>query len=161
MADSKELIDDFLEQKNIAIVGVSRTQNSPANAVYDKLKGKGYNVFAVNPKAETFAGDPCYASLDKITDSIDGVFVATKPAITEKIVDECIDLKINRVWMHNMFGTTPNSWKDDTSVSEAGAEKGRKAGLSVISGSCPMQFVEPDIMHRCIYFLNKFTGKLK
>jgi hypothetical protein len=48
-----------------------------------------------------------------------------------------------------------------SSVDTGAAEKGRKAGLKVISGSCPMQFVPPvDIFHRCIRWVSDKTGKL-
>lgn len=47
MQTIKEAARDFLSRKRIAITGVSR--NPGSNAVYKRLREKGYEVFAVNP----------------------------------------------------------------------------------------------------------------
>lgn len=159
--ESEILIEEFLKQKKIAIVGVTETKTAPGCLVYDKMKSHGYQVYGVNPKYSTIKGDICYASLAEIPDSVDAVFVATKPEVSEKIIHECMELGISRVWMHNMTGTNPSRWGESTSVSADGVELAQKAGLQVIAGSCPMQFIEPDIFHRCLRFVTKVTGGLR
>ena len=53
MPELQPLVEDFLAQKKIAVVGVSRTDsNSPANLIYRKLRDAHYRVFAVNPRAD-------------------------------------------------------------------------------------------------------------
>ena len=59
MSTLQQKVDDFLAQKRIAVAGVSRTsQNEAANLVYRKLRDAGYQVFPINPNAETAEGDP-------------------------------------------------------------------------------------------------------
>ena len=58
MSALKTLVDSFLAQDRIAVVGVRTTMEDAANSIYDKLKGAGYQVFAVNPKTDTFKGEP-------------------------------------------------------------------------------------------------------
>src|SRR5262249_13679202 len=83
--------EDFLAQKRIAVAGVScRTGTDvPANRIYRRLKFTGHDVFAVNPNAATFDGDPCYPRVRSIPDGVDGVVIVTRPDTTEAIVREC------------------------------------------------------------------------
>ena len=53
------LVNDFLAQRRIAVVDVSRhAAGHGANVVYKRLRDRGYSVYAVNPKAETAEDDP-------------------------------------------------------------------------------------------------------
>ncbi|MHB8993595.1 MAG: CoA-binding protein, partial [Chloroflexota bacterium] len=45
-------IHDFLAQKRVAVVGVSRDSRQFANGVYRALKKKGYQLYPVNPNAQ-------------------------------------------------------------------------------------------------------------
>ena len=74
----KEAVEDFLAQKRIAVAGVSRNGSQPANFIYRKLRGAGYQVFAVNPSAKELEGDRCYPDLASIPETVDGIVIATK-----------------------------------------------------------------------------------
>src|SRR4029450_8780357 len=58
----KEAVSEFLASKRIAVTGVSRDPKGGhgSNAVYQRLRQRGYEVFAVNPNAEQVEGDRCY-----------------------------------------------------------------------------------------------------
>jgi len=105
MAALKEATEEFLAQKRIAVAGVSRNSGQAANFVYRRLCERGYTVFAVNPNAEAVEGDRCYPDLKSIPDRVDAVVVATTPAVAERVVAECAELGIERVWLHRSFGT--------------------------------------------------------
>ncbi len=164
MSEHKAEIDKFLAAKNVAVVGVSETnQGSPANAIYDKLTHAGYNVFPVNRKLETYQGAKCYQSLADIEGGVESVMIVTSPQTTEKVVDECLSNGVQHIWMHNMLGTQTKFGKKmaakNTSVSDAAVEKAREKGVTVIPGSCPMQHVEPvDKWHKCIFWFNDKFG---
>ena len=49
MSSLQELVDSFLAQERIAVVGVRTTKPDAADSIYDKFKDNGYRVFAVNP----------------------------------------------------------------------------------------------------------------
>ena len=152
MTTVAEAAADFLAQRRIAVAGVSRqAAGHGGNAVYTTLRRRGYEVFAVNPNADTVEGDPCYRSLADIPGGVDGVVVATGPAATASVVDECVRLGIRRVWMHRSFG--------GGSVDDAAATAGRAAGLTVIAGACPLMYgARADIAHRCMGWVLGFTG---
>ncbi len=148
-------VADFLNQKRIAVAGVSRTKPSPANLIYDKLKDAGYQVFAVNPNTATFQTDPCYPDLKSIPGGIDGVVVVTRPELTAEIVRQCSDAGVSRVWMHQSFG------KGATSVSGDAVRFCDEHSISVIDGACPMMFCQPvDFGHKCMRWVLRFTGGL-
>ncbi|MDL1899009.1 CoA-binding protein, partial [Anaerolineae bacterium CFX7] len=54
------LVAEFLAQKKIAVVGVSDRRETGCNLAFRKFKTAGYRVSAVNPRLQTFDGEPCY-----------------------------------------------------------------------------------------------------
>lgn len=154
MTDLNELIDDFLAQRRIAVAGVSRTKkNEAANLIYRKLRHGGYEVFAVNPNADSIEGDVCYPDLASIPGGVEAVVLATHPKVTPVLVKQCSELGIGRVWMHRSFG--PGS------VSEDAVALCREKTIRLIPGGCPMMFCSPvDVPHRCMRWLLRLTGGL-
>lgn len=52
---------DFVSFRRIAVTGVSHApKGHGSNAVYLRLRERGYEVFAVNPNAATVEGDQAY-----------------------------------------------------------------------------------------------------
>jgi predicted CoA-binding protein len=147
MTKVDNLVQDFLAQKKIAIVGVSNKRDTGCNLAYNKFKENGYQVYAVNPRMTAFNGDACYEDLKSIPEKVDAVFIFTNPKVTEQIVQECVDLGIKHVWMHCMMGTKPGLGAGTTSVSQAAVEMCQANGIAVIPGSCPNQFMKPDFGH--------------
>jgi hypothetical protein len=143
----QELVDDFLAQKKIAVVGVSDRRETGCNLNYRKFKENGYQVYPVNPRLSTYEGQACYPDLKSIPVKPDAVFILTNPRVTDQIVQECVDLGIRRVWMHCMLGTRPGLGGGITSASQQAVEKCKAHGITVIPGACPNQFLKPDIGH--------------
>jgi len=77
------LVQDFLAQKKIAVVGVSDKRETGCNLAYKKLKENGYQVYAVNPRIPTYDGQACYPDLKSLPEKVDAVFVLTSPKVTE------------------------------------------------------------------------------
>ena len=160
MAKVDDLVQDFLAQKKIAVVGVSEKRETGCNAAYAKFKDNGYQVYGVNPHITTFKGDPCYASLKSIPEKVDAVFILTSPKVTDQIVQECVDLGIKHVWMHCMMGIKPGLAASMTSVSQSAVELCRANGITVIPGTCPNQFLKPDLAHSGMRGLWRLFGFL-
>jgi len=152
MTTYREAVDDFLTQRRIAVAGVSRSADQPANLIFRKLRDAGYEVYAVNPHADQVEGGPCYESLAAVPVPLDGVVAVTPRERTDEVMRECAELNIPRVWMHRSFG--PGS------VSEPAVEAGRRDGITVLAGGCPMMFVQPDPGHRCMRWVLGVMGKL-
>jgi predicted CoA-binding protein len=133
MSTMKTAADEFLAEKRIAVTGVSRNpQGHGSNVVYQRLRDRGYEVFAVNPNADEVEGDPCYHDLKSIPGGVDGVIIGTKPETAMSTMQECDELGIGRVWMHRGFG--------GGSVSAEATKYGRDHGITVIDGGCPCMY---------------------
>lgn len=133
MPSMKDATAEFLSKKRIAVTGVSRKpKGHGSNIVYQRLKERGYEVFAVNPNATEIDGDPCYHDLKSIPGGVDAVVIGTRPSTAQSTVEECVDLGISYVWMHRGFG--------GGSVSTEAASYGREQGIAVIDGGCPLMF---------------------
>ena len=149
-------VNDFLAQKRIAVVGVSRdNRNHPVgNLIYRKLKRTGHEVFPVNPNLATFEDARCYPDVKSIPGGVDGAVIVTRPEVTQRIVRECGDAGVRRVWMHG-------SMAQGSSVSPEAVDYCRSHEISVIAGACPMMYGDGvDFGHACMRWILGFTGKL-
>jgi uncharacterized protein len=155
MPTAQTAIDDFLAQKRIAVAGVSRTSGGHGgNVIYQRLRERGYEVFAVNPNADTVEGDPCYRSLAAIPGGVDGVVIATDPSVAPSVAQECQELGISRVWMHGPMA-------GGTSVSKEAHEFCRQNGIASIAGACPLMYgPTSDGGHRFMRRILGLFGKL-
>src|SRR5512138_1945916 len=71
MARIDDLVQDFLAQKKIAVVGISDKRETGCNEAYKRFKKNGYKVYAVNPRMSTYDSQPCYADLESIPEKVD------------------------------------------------------------------------------------------
>ena len=147
MAKINNLVQDFLAQKKIAVIGVSDKRETGCNSNYKRFKDAGYQVYAVNPRISNYDGAPCYPDLKSIPEKPDAVFILASPKVTEQIVRQCVELGVKHVWMHCMMGTKPGLAASMTSVSAEAVKLCRDNGISVIPGACPNQFLKPDFGH--------------
>lgn len=161
MAKIDNLVQDFLAQKKIAVVGVSDKRETGCNLAYTKFKENGYRVTPVNPRLSAFQGEPCYPDLKSIPDKPDAVFILASPRVTDQVIQQCVDLGVKHVWMHCMMGTKPGLAQNMTSVSQDAVQVCRENGIQVIPGSCPNQFLKPDFGHAMMRGLWGMLGFMK
>jgi predicted CoA-binding protein len=154
MSTIKEAASNFLANKRVAVTGVSRqAKDHGSNVVYQRLRARGYEVFAVNPNADEVEGDRCYRDLRSIPGGVDAVVIATRPERAEATMRECADLGIKQVWMHRGPGAG--------SVSDAAADFGRQHGITVIDGGCPCMFgPTADLGHKAMRVIFTMTGNV-
>ena len=154
MISVKQAASEFLAHKRIAVTGVSRNpQGHGSNAVYQRLRARGYQVFAINPNADEVEGDRCYHDLKSVPGGVQAVVIGTRPGTAEATMRECADLGIKNVWMHRGPGAG--------SVSDAATAYGRQHGITVIDGGCPLMF-DPtaDLGHKAMRFVFTRTGNV-
>lgn len=147
--NSKKIVEDFLSQKKIAVVGVSRKKTKFGNAIYKELKQKGYNVFPVNPNMQTFEGDTCYSDLRSIPGNADAVVINVPPLQAEKVVREANQAGIKKVWLQQ------------GSQSEAAIKYCQENGIDYVSNECILMFAQPSaFIHRAHKWIWGVLGKL-
>ncbi len=154
MQKIKDAASEFLALKRIAVTGVSRSsKDHGSNVVYQRLRSRGYDVFAVNPNAEEVEGDPCFRDLHAIPGGVDAVVIGTSPARADGTMRECAELGIEHVWMHRGPG--------HGSVSKTAAAFGREHGIHVIDGGCPCMFgPTADAGHKAMRAVFTLSGNV-
>ena len=133
----------FLSGKRLAVAGVSRSGQQPANAILRKLRDSGFDAIPINPHANRLEGTPCFRDLAAVPGVVDGLMVVTHPAVAESLVRQAAARGIQNVWFHRSFG--------EGSVSEAALRACTELGIRPIVGGCPLMYCEPvDVAHRCM-----------
>ncbi len=143
------LITEFISQRNLALVGISRSGRKFGNSIFRDLSAKGYSIYPVHPEASKIQGMPCYASILELSDKVGGVILVIPPAETEKVVRDIVKAGIPRVWMQQ------------GSESVEAIRYCEKNGVKVIRGECILMFAEPAAFpHRAHRWIRQLFGKL-
>jgi len=93
------LVRDFLKQKHFAVVGSFRHEQKYAYQILKSLKNGGHEVYPVNSRFKEIEGLTCYPSVKDIPVVCDVANIVTPPVVTMKIVQECKEKGINRIWL--------------------------------------------------------------
>ncbi len=145
----KQIVDDFVGQRKLALVGMSSKQKKFGNTIFKELKSKGYQIFPVHPSADTIDGARCWPRLDALPEPVGGVIVVVPPAQTEKVVRDVVAAGIKRVWMQQGAES-----KEAVAYCE-------ENGVAVVHGRCILMFAEPvTSIHKFHRWLLKIFGKL-
>ena len=144
-----DLIHEFLSRKSVAVVGVSRMGDIPANMIFKRFLEAGYEAYPINPNTKEINGKVCYPNLQSLPTVPEAVFLAGTPAVSESTVDDCVELKVPIVWMHKGIG--------QGSFSEVARQKCEANGIQAIYNGCPMMFIKPvDPFHGILKWFKKF-----
>lgn len=145
----------FLNHRRLAVVGASDAADNFGKTVYRELRGRGYDVVAVNPHVTTVMGDRCYPDLASVPGEIDGVIVMVPKARAVEVVAQCVDQGVPRVWLFKGFGGAG-------AVSDTAVRLCERNGIEVVAGACPFMFLEPvkggHRFHRALRRLNRSLG---
>jgi predicted CoA-binding protein len=148
-----EKIRDFIDQKYIAVTGVSSSRPDAANLIFNKFKNANYQVYAINPRASIVENEKAYPNITSIGEKIGGVVIASPPSSAQSIVEECLGLGIRRIWFHSSV--------NQGSLDHEVADFAEKKGMDVIRTGCPLMYIEPvDFPHKCIKWVLNLTGKI-
>ncbi|MCW5976442.1 MAG: CoA-binding protein [Bryobacteraceae bacterium] len=152
MTSTRERIDDFLHQKRIAMVGVSRHEKDFSRSLFREFEKRGFEMVPVHPEAAEIDGRACYRRLQDIQPPVDGALLMTTPAVTDAVVEDCAEAGVRRVWMYRATG--------EGAVSRRAVKFCREKGIDVVPGYCPFMFFENTaFFHRVHGVLLKLAGK--
>ena len=92
-------IQDFINCKRVAVVGVSRDKTKFGNTAFTELAARGYQVFAVHSSAQEIAGAPCYPNLTALQGQVDGALVVVSPQQAASVLREAAATGLKNVWL--------------------------------------------------------------
>ena len=139
-------VSRFLACRRIAVAGVSREGNLPANFIFRRLKETGHDVVPVNPNARTVEGTLAYPDLLAIPDPPQALMIASHPDVAVDLVRQAATLGIQNVWFHRSFGSG--------SISQSALEACAQLHIHPIVGGCPMMYAgKVDVAHHCFRWL--------
>ena len=118
-------IDQLLNLKTWAIVGLSNNKERAAFGVAKLLIEKGHTIIPVHPKAETVHGQTSYAKLSDIPVPVDVEDVFINSDLAGDIVDEAIEIGVKGVWLQLDV------------IDAAAIARAQEAGILAVMNLCP------------------------
>ena len=130
--------DGFFSADKFAIFGVSPRRKTFATYVKKCLEKSGYEVYSVNPKADS----SFYRDLKSLPVRVEAVVIATKPANTLKIIDNLAGYGIRKIWLQN------GSFDDEV------VNRCLNAGIKIYTGCIIMYVPGTGFIHRFHRFIH-------
>jgi predicted CoA-binding protein len=99
MAHGTSIVDQLLQAKRIAVVGMSEGRISGRIGAF--LAARGKEVIPVNPTQTMVNGLTCYASLADVPGKIDLVNVFRRPEFCAEVVRDAVAVGAGGVWLQS------------------------------------------------------------
>lgn len=153
-----EKIYEFLAQRRIALIGLSRKPKHISRALFKELIDRKYNICPVNPEAEDIDGFPCHKSIEDVMKidygqfPVGGAIIMTSPEEYGELVEQCIKAGIKRIWLYGISGNDKkyNNLK----------KKCLEHNVIMIADLCPFMFLpQTAFIHRFHGGIMKLFGK--
>lgn len=92
-------LDKVFNPHTVAVIGASDRPKSIGMKVFNNLLQNGFlgHLFAVNPKHKKVQGQPCYASIKNISETIDLAVIVTPASTITRIIKQCGEQKVRSV----------------------------------------------------------------
>ncbi len=146
---TKQMINDFLSPKKMAMAGVSRNPKKFGHQVYQDLLKKEFEILPINPKTSDINGIQCYNDVNTLPNDIENLYIITPKSQTTEIVKQAIDKKIKRIWIQQ------------TSDNPEAVKLANDAGIELIYKKCILMFADPvSGPHKFHKFFVRLFGKL-
>jgi len=127
---SSKTIEEILNCRNIAVVGVSRNQKGFGFTAVKLLRNDGYNVYAVNKNSITESGGNLFLKLSEIPVALDAIITTVPPTETINVLNDAVRLGIKKVWLQP--GSDSKEVKDFCETNN----------LQFVSGECIIMYLK-------------------
>lgn len=139
-------INEFLEPKKFALVGMSRDPKKFSRMVYKELSAKGFDIYPVNPNMDDIDGVKCYHDVSELPSGVNRVVVMTPKSNTLDSVEAAIKAGITHLWIQQGAET------------KEAVDLAKQKGAKLVYGTCILMHSEPDGVHKFHRFLSKLFG---
>ncbi len=129
--NTKQEIESFLAQKQIALIGLSREPQAFSCLAWKQLRDGGYQVFPINPSATEIQGEKCWPDVASLPEKVGAAIFFTPPTVTGGALAQAVAAGVSHVWLQQ-GSESPEALK----ICE-------EKNLQAISQQCIMMFAEP------------------
>lgn len=137
---TREDVAEFLAQKRIVIVGLSRNPKSYSHLILNHLRKRGYEACGVNRDGAEIENTPCFTNIASLPHSIEAALILLPPEASEAAARECLDAGAARIWVRGRDGSV--------CTSDSLAQDCADNGVTLIDGYCPLMFLDaPGFPH--------------
>ncbi|MGO9644719.1 MAG: CoA-binding protein [Candidatus Bathyarchaeia archaeon] len=131
--ETDRVIENALDAKTIAVVGLSKNPSRPSQDVAIYLKSNGYQIVPINPTVDEVIGEKSYESLldlsEELAKKVEVVDIFRRAEDVPPIVDDAITLR-------KKYGRLRVVWMQLGIVNEPAAEKAKRSDLEVVMDRC-------------------------
>lgn len=153
MHQSMHDVEQFLEHKRVAMVGMSRDEKHISRHLLKAFVEREYEVLPVNPQADSIAGVQSYPTLAAIDPAPEAVMVLLSGQKAEDAVNEAIDAGAKAIWVYGIRG--------EKDVAPEVLERLKGSGAGFVAGFCPFMFLEgAEWGHRAHAWIWKVLGMM-
>ncbi len=143
------LIEQFIQCKKLAVVGVSRSGKKFGNIACKELRQKGFEIYPIHPEVQQIDGFTCYPDLKSVEGKVNGVLISVAPKKAVEILDQAAELGLKNIWLQQ------GAWSKEVQQTL------EKHQLPVVTGKCILMYAPPvTSIHRFHRVINGFFGKL-
>ena len=122
---SDERLAEILKgHKNVAVVGLTPKQETPANRVARFLNRHGFRLYPVNPRYESVLGERSFPYIRDITESVDILDVFRRPEHLAGVIEDGQAVGAKVIWLQ--LGTVDGEF----------ARRAQEAGFEVVMDRC-------------------------
>jgi uncharacterized protein len=146
--NSLTTIQEFLEPKRFALIGLSRDPKKFSRTVFKELQAKGFEIYPVNPNMDDIEGVKCYHDMAELPEQVKHLLFMTPKTTTASEVTKAIDLGFKHMWIQQ------------GAESKDAIEIAAKSDVKLVHGACIMMHSNPSGVHKFHRFLSKFFGTL-
>ena len=144
-----QIIDTFVQDKRLAVAGVSRSGKKFGNMAAKELRERGYQLYIVHPDAKEIDGEKCYARLGDLPGKVDNLLVSVPSKQALGVLQEASSAGIRNVWL-----------QQGSETSEL-LTLAHQLGMKVVSGKCILMYAQPvRSFHGFHRFVMKLIGQL-
>jgi uncharacterized protein len=145
-------VADFLQQRRLAILGLSRDGRSYSRGIYKEMVQRGYEIVPINPHVQELDGRMCYPKLADVRPAPTAVMIVLPREAHSEALRDCVRAGVTRVWIPLAKGPLPH---EDRQTVEQG-------GIALIHGLCPLMFLDhTHFFHRLHGFAAKLSGQVQ
>ena len=130
-----DLINQFVSLDNLALAGISKTEQKFGNAILKTLSTKGYNVFPVHPELKVKYDYNCYSDIYSLPEQVEGIIITVRPDTAIEIIKDAFKKGIKNIWLQQ------------GSESDEAIKFCNENGINLVSKECILMFASPKGFH--------------